>query len=410
MAVSKKARNAFLIGILCTVAYLSVYMARNVLSAVQSEMIAGDFSQGFILGTLPSVSFGCYAVGQLINGFIGERIKARYMMSAGLLFAGVTTLTFSLIVVEGSLLAMVAYGATGFFLAMIYGPMTKLVSENTEPEHATRCSLGYTFASFFGSPLAGVLAYFFAWQTVFAVSSSALILMAIVVFCCVLLFEKKGIVQYGQYKREKTKAAEGAVRILLRRHIVKFAIIAMITSTIRIGFISMLSEYFRDNLMFSEDQSKLIYTVVTLGLSVTIFVVAFVYERLHRNMNLTILLMFSAAACFFVAVRAVSNPYADIVLLFFAIMASNSAATMLWSRYCPSLRDTGMVSGATGFLDFLGYMAAALFNAVFGNAMATFGWNNLIVVMIGLMVAGILVSLPYDKFKRKPVGELGEKA
>ncbi|MBQ8341107.1 MAG: MFS transporter [Clostridia bacterium] len=401
MVISKKAKNAFLIGLLCTVAYLAVYMARNVLSAVQSEMVLGDFSQGFIVGTLPSVSFGCYAVGQLINGFIGERIKARYMMSAGLLFAGATTLIFSLIVVEGSFLAMVAYGATGFFLAMIYGPMTKLVSENTEPEHATRCSLGYTFASFFGSPLAGMLAYFFAWQTVFAVSSAALIVMSVAVFTVVLLFEKKGIVKYGQYKREKAKSSESGIKILLKRQIVKFAFIAMITSIIRIGFISMLSEYFRDNLLFSEDQSKLIYTVVTLGLSVTIFVVAFVYERLHRNMNLTILLMFSSAVCFFVAVRVVSNPYADIVLLFFAIMSSNSAATMLWSRYCPSLRDTGMVSGATGFLDFLGYMAAAIFNAIFGNTMATFGWNNLIFVMIGLMAAGVLISLPYDKFKKK---------
>ena len=42
----------------------------------------------------------------------------------------------------------------------------------------------------------------------------------------------------------------------------------------------------------------------------------------------------------------------DIAFLILAIMASNCAASMLWSRYCPSLRDTGMVSSATGFLDF----------------------------------------------------------
>jgi hypothetical protein len=57
------------------------------------------------------------------------------------------------------------YGMTGFFLSMIYAPMTKVVAENTEPIYATRCSLGYTFASFFGSPMAGVAAALSAKST-----------------------------------------------------------------------------------------------------------------------------------------------------------------------------------------------------------------------------------------------------
>ena len=78
-------------------------------------------------------------------------------------------------------------------------------------------------------------------------------------------------------------------------------------------------------------------------------------------------------------------------------MASNGAATMLWSRYCPSLRDTGMVSGATGFLDFISYMSAALANLVFANAVTNIGWGNLILVWTALMAAGVVVALPYKR-------------
>ena len=91
----------------------------------------------------------------------------------------------------------------------------------------------------------------------------------------------------------------------------------------------------------------------------------------------------------------------NIILMILAIMSSNGAATMLWSRYCPSLRDTGMVSSVTGYLDFMSYIAAAVANLVFANAVSAIGWNNLILVWLGLMVVGVIIALPYQKLRRK---------
>ena len=110
--------------------------------------------------------------------------------------------------------------------------------------------------------------------------------------------------------------------------------------------------------------------------------------------------MFFSATVFFALTYLVSLPVMNIVFIVLAIMSSNGAATMLWSRYCPSLRDTGMVSSATGFLDFLSYMAAALANLVFANAVGTIGWGNLILVWGALMIVGLLISLPYQKLRR----------
>jgi sugar phosphate permease len=80
-----------------------------------------------------------------------------------------------------------------------------------------------------------------------------------------------------------------------------------------------------------------------------------------------------------------------------AIMAANGAACMLYSRYCPSLYDTGLVSTATGFLDFISYIAAALSSSLFANMVTKIGWGNLILIWFGLMVFGIIISIPYKK-------------
>ena len=401
MSSNKKVRNAVMIGVLCSVSYLAVYIARNVLSAVTPQMIdpvTGVTNKDYI-GDLSALYLTMYAVGQLINGVIGDKIKAQYMISFGLFFAGVTNCLF-VFMPNSSWLATVVYGMTGFFLSMIYGPMTKVVAENTDPIHATRCSLGYTFSSFFGSPLAGVLAAVLTWQSVFYVSSAALGLMAVVCFVVFLVFEKQGIVKYGQYQIEE-KGASGGIRVLIRHRIIKFSLISIITGVVRTSVVFWLPTYIDEALGYTPDEAAGMFTVATLAISLSAFIAVFVYERLGRNMDLTILIMFVASASFFVAVYFVSQPIVNLVLMVLAIIGSNAAASMLWSRYCPSLRDTGMVSGATGFLDFLSYMAAAASNIIFANAADGIGWSNLILVWAAIVMGGVLVALPWKGTWRK---------
>ena len=169
--LSQKAKHAVMIGTLCSVSYFAVYIIRNILSAVTPQMVEGGYTEAYI-GSISALYFTFYAIGQLINGAIGDKIKAKWMISIGLAGAGVTNFIFSRVTLIPEA-ATVAYALSGYFLSMIYGPMTKVVAENTDPLHATRCSLGYTFASFFGSPAAGILASFLAWQSVFAVGQKS---------------------------------------------------------------------------------------------------------------------------------------------------------------------------------------------------------------------------------------------
>ncbi len=400
MAIFKneKVRNAFYLGVLCSVAYFGVYVVRNVLSTVTPKMIEDGFTNEYI-GEASSLFFIFYAVGQLINGIIGDKIKARYMMSLGLILAGALNFSFPFLTAIPQM-ALYAYGISGFFLAMIYGPMTKVISENTEHIYAARCSLGYNFASYIGSPVAGVMAAVMTWQSVFYVSSGALIVLAILVFVFFLMFEKRGIVKYNQFKVVSEKKG-GSIMVLIKNDIIKFTIVSVLTGIIRTTVVFWLPTYIAQYLGFSSEASVSIYTVATLVISLNAFVAIFVYERLKRNMDLTMLVSFIVSALSFVGAYAFKQPILNIFFIVLAILASNCATTMLWSIYCPSLRDTGMVSGATGYLDFMSYMAASISSVVFANAVSDIGWGNLILVWAALAACGVLLTLPYKKIMKR---------
>jgi len=414
--MTDNAKRAIKIGAVCFFAYLAVYCARNVLGVVTPAMQAQGFGKDAI-GVASSIFFYTYAVGQLINGAIGDRIKAKYMMCFGLALAGISNFAFSRIVLlngnygEIPLGAYIAYGATGFFLSMIYGPMTKVVSENTEMPYTTRCSLGYTFASFFGSPMAGLFATFLAWQSVFTVSSITLLAMAAALIISFTVFEKRGIITYGRFDRDKNQSKSGGVKQLFARQIVKFSLVSILTGIVRTSVLFWLPTYFAERLALPEDTATLVFTAASFVISFTSFIVIFIYEKLGYNLDKTVLIMFLSATVLFTATYFVKSTPLNIGFIVIAIMASNGAATMLWSRYCPSLRDTGIVSGATGFLDFLSYVAAATANIVFPFLIErrAWSWESIVLIWIALMIIGVIISLPWRKWINKKTNKKGEE-
>ena len=336
------------------------------------------------------MEFIFYAIGQLINGALGDKIKAKYMVCIGLCGSGLMSFTL-LYNVSTQLAAMISYGFAGFFLSMIYGPMTKMISENTELIYATRCSLGYTFASFLGSPSAGLLAATFIWQVAFGFSSTILIVMSIICFVYFSFLEKRRIITYGQFKKEEGAKSTQGFGVLLKRGIIKFSIISIITGVVRTSVVFWLPTYLNQYLGFSTKNSTLIFSVATFIISFTAFINIFVYERMGRNMNKNLVVMFTSSAIFFTLTYFIKIPAVNIVTLVLAIMSSNGAASTLWSIYCPSLKDTGMVSSATGYLDFLSYTAAAAANIIFANAVTAIGWGNLILVWLGIIICGEII-------------------
>ena len=397
---SQNAKNAFALGLLCTIAYLTVYVARETLSPVTPQMLEEGFSESYI-GGLSSVFFITYAIGQLINGTIGDKVKTRYMMSLGLLFASISLTVFRLVVPTPAA-AYAAYAATGFSLSMIYAPMAKVVSENVEPKYARRCSMSYTFSACFGRPFAGLLAAAMVWQSAFIVGSTALFAMAIVCFFVFLAFERNGIVRYHQFDVKEKTASN--LKILIERDIIRFAFIAILTGIVRTAVTFWLPTYTTQRLSFTPQESSIIYTVLMLVCSLNSFLSVAVYVWFKENVLRAALLFFSVSATAFLGAFFFTQPIVNLALMMVAILSNDAAAALIWSVYCPSLYDTGMTARGTGFLNFLSYASASAASSAFAAAVGGIGWGGLVLVWFSLMACGVVVVL--IKGKKKEVKEV----
>lgn len=390
---SKDVKNAFMIGIVSTIVYLACYFAKNILSIVSPEMVENaGVSVGFI-GTLSTANMLFYAGGQLINGIIGDKVKGKYMVGGGLVLTGLCNIIISLVHTPSVML--VAYSVSGFFLSTLYAPLVKLIAENTRPSHAEKCCLGLSFAALFGVPVAGMTAFFFDWENVFLVCGLILIVIGVSFYICVLSWERKGIIQYPVRKKEQKKG--GSVKVLLENNIVKFTFVSILTGIVRTSVAFWVPTYLSQYLGFSAGVAATIYTVMTGVQSVSPYITnVIIYEYLlKRRMNRMLFLMFGASALSFVLMFIVPSAFVNIVFLTLAIMTANGASNIMWNVYCPSLHHTGMVSTATGYLDFVSYLAAGIANQLFANAISQIGWGNLILVWAALMGTGVLLTIPW---------------
>lgn len=48
----------------------------------------------------------------------------------------------------------------------------------------------------------------------------------------------------------------------------------------------------------------------------------------------------------------------------------------------------------------MSYVAASIASRLFAGAVQTIGWSDLILVWFGLMVAGVLVVIPFKKYQK----------
>lgn len=386
----KEIHKAILLAVMCMFSYLGCYIARNVLSVVSPQMIkTGMFSVEYI-GMLSTGYMTCYGVGQFVSGVLGDIIKGKYMIGAGLFCAGLCNMCIPFM--NSLSLIVIIYSLTGIFLSMIYAPLMKMIAENIHSVYASRCSLAFTVAFYLGTPIASLLAVLFQWKMAFVACGMILIAMAIICFAIYTIFEIKGVVKYQE--GEKIKALRFDVPTLLKMEIVKITVVAILTGVVRTSVVFWVPTYLSDYLNLSKGLTASAFTLVNLIVSIAAPIsMILIYDYLLKgNINGTLSIMFGLGVVSFLMMFVIQNPFINIVFLTLALFSAEGGSTMVFCVYCPSLGKTGMVSTVTGFLDAMSYLGAAIANVLFANIVVEIGWENLILVWMFFMIIGVIIS------------------
>lgn len=165
---------------LCAAVYFCSYLTRINYSAVMVEMIAKEgFAKSEAAAALTGLFFS-YGIGQIISGYLGDRLRPHLLIFWGLLVSAAMNL---LIPVSGEAWTMtVIWCVNGLAQAFMWPPLVKIMSAFLEEEEYKKAAVRVNW----GGSLGTVFVYFTApaliavgsWKYVFVFSAAAAAAMA----------------------------------------------------------------------------------------------------------------------------------------------------------------------------------------------------------------------------------------
>ena len=386
--MEKKVQSAWRIGSLCIATYLASYVTRNILSVSTPEMIKEAFFTKEYTGLLSSVCFIFYAVGQLINGFIGDMVHPKYMIIIGL---GVSSIsTFAIPLFDNRIIHFTAFALIGFGLSMLRGPLMKVISENTAAMHARMICTLFSMAGFAGPLIASLLSIFFEWRAVFTVTGIISVFITVASVTVISLLEKRGEIKFTP-KKEKG-VLNSILSVFKLEDFFFYMFISAIGEIAGSSITFWIPTYTTEHLGFSGDAASTIYSVVSLTTLFTPFITLVIYEKLIRNGVKLALVMYVLSAVFFIAVRFTAAPLVNVIMLIIAKMSAAAASSIVWSAYIPGLARSGKVSSANGVIDAAGYAMASLANVIFSGSVSRLGWGGIVNMWYIIMLIGAAAS------------------
>ncbi len=394
--MDKNTQKAWRIGSFCIATYLASYVTRNILSVSTPEMIKEAFFTKEYTGLLSSICFIFYAVGQLINGFIGDRVHQKYMIIMGLGISSVST--FVIPIFDNRILHFTAFALIGFGLSMLRGPLMKVISENTAATHARMICTLFSMAGFAGPLIASILSIFFKWRAVFTATGVISVIITVLAVAAITTLEKRGEIKVVP---KYDKGIAGILNVFKLEDFIFYMLISSIGEIAGSSITFWIPTYTTEHLGFSNDAASTIYSVVSFSTLFTPFITLLIYEKLIRNGIKLALVMYVISAVFFIAVRFTAAPVLNVSMLIIAKVAAAAASSIVWSAYIPGLARSGKVSSANGVIDAAGYAMASLANVLFSTFVGRLGWGGIVNMWYIIMLIGAAVSFIKLIMKKK---------
>lgn len=384
-----ESRKAMTVGVTCIATYLANYYLRNILSVLTPRLLdTGEFTVELI-GVLSSTYMIFYAAGQLVNGFLGDFLSPKKIVTAGITVAGIASIVFPFIGTE--IFQILCFAVLGFGLSMVRGPLMKIISENTTPNHARTICVFFSFASFAGPLVASAFAMLNNWHFVFIVAGAVAVAFAVAAYVILTVMEKRKQICY------KTASSQSVSSILSVFKIEKFAFYMVIASLVEIGAASIsfwIPTFLTENLLFSKNTANVIFTIISVIRSIIPFAALAIFRATKERDIAMMRASFIIATVMFACILIAPNKWFALVLLLLALMAMSCSSALLWSIYIPGLGSTGRVSSVNGVLDCTGYIAAATANMVFAGimGMSSAGWNTVFILWSAIALVGVIAT------------------
>lgn len=389
---------------LCSLIYFVSYFSRKDFAAVMAGMIAADVIDKSAGGLVGMALFVCYGIGQLLSGYLGDRIKPSHLILFGLFATAVSNLLMPLFASGAAMI--VIWGINGFAQAMLWPPIVRILSDNLEYEAFVRSNLIVTSSAH----AATVILYLyvplclnlFDWRTVFF-TSTALALFAILIFtlALILVIPKDAVkTPTPKVKTKEDGRGESYFRLLCRAGILPVFLAIIMMGILRDGIETWLPTLYSE--AFERDAGESILISVALPIFAVLSITAITV--LHKTSTFKnevrgALILFALAALVatpIVFLITKSGAALRIICLVFAaaVCAFMHGVNFLFISCLPGrLSEFGKAATTSGFCNAFTYVGAAVSSYGFAFISELFDWRGTVISWIIAAALGVLFTV-----------------
>ena len=408
MLKTKYSKNGIIF--LCTLAYFASYFSRKTFSVVMVNMLDNDVLSKDVAGLIGTALFVFYGAGQLLSGYLGDKLQPKHLMFSGLMVSAVCNLLLPLM--PNGYLMIPVWALNGFAQALLWPPIVRILSDNLSHEKYVTANLIVTC----GAHVSTIVLYLYAplcisimsWKLVFFTSTVFCIVAGIIfILAMSLVLPKKSETELISTPKEETKIAKtpnkeksSVMEIFIKNGVLPIFVCLIVMGFMRDGIESWLPTLYSDAFEQSSENSILVSVALPIFSIISLFAVRAIHKgKLFNNevrgagilFGLSIFLCIPL--CFLINVN---NSVCRILCLLLACVVCafmHSCNFLLISCVPGRFAKTGRASTISGFCNACTYIGAAV--SMYGIALISdnFGWDKTIISWIAICVVGVIFSI-----------------
>ena len=399
---------------LCSLVYFVSYFSRKDFAAVMAAMLSDGVIGKSVAGLIGTMLFIFYGVGQLVSGYLGDKIKPKYLIILGL---ATTAVCNGLMPFVGGRLMIAVWGLNGFAQAMLWPPIVKILSSTLDHEKFVTANLVVTSAAHVATILlylyVPVCIEFMEWKTVFY-TATALALLALVAFVILLgaVLPKDSDAPRKAALGNVTSEAHPLGEVILHSGIIPIFGCIVMMGFLRDGIESWLPTLYSEAFGRQSSESILVSVILPIFSIISVSLITAIHKKPLFNNEVrgtAILFLVAIVLCLplylLIDAASVAARIACLVLAALICAAMHGANFLLISCLPGRFAALGRASTVSGFTNACTYIGAA--SSMYGIALISdkLGWGATAISWMAIAAVGILLSAvayrAYTKFIKK---------
>lgn len=391
---------------LCSLVYFVSYFSRKDFAAVMAGMISEGAIGRSNAGLVGTMLFAFYGVGQLISGYLGDKIKPKYILLSGLLATAVCNALMPLI---SEWAMIVIWGVNGLAQAMLWPPIVKILSSYLDHKTYVTANLVVTSAAH----VATVILYtfvpicleFMSWSAVFYIAST-LAFLSIIIFILALrsiLPDEASCVESGSAGDDGSALCDtencGILKLLSRSGVVTVLVAIICCGFLRDGIESWLPTLYSEAFGAGVSESTLLSVILPIFSIASITLVTALHrKRLFNNEVSGSLVLFAfalicaALLAVFIGLKGRIFGFISLILASLISAAMHGVNFLLISCLPGRFAHTGRAATVGGICNSCIYVGAAI--STYGIALLSehFGWGSTVLSWCAIIIVAIVFS------------------